>query len=71
MRHGDLRGRMSFSIIELGARLGVSEHFADNAKVFNFRLTPQDRADIEAVLAHSNSRRMITSIGDCGAEYRA
>lgn len=55
----------------IGARLGVSEHFADNAKVFNFRLTPQDRADIEDVLASSNSRRLITSIGDCGAEYRA
>ncbi|KXN89078.1 Protein tas [Leucoagaricus sp. SymC.cos] len=55
----------------IGARLGVSEHFADNAKVFNFRLTPQDRADIEDVLALSNSRRLIASIGDCGAEYRA
>ncbi|KAF9446916.1 Aldo/keto reductase [Macrolepiota fuliginosa MF-IS2] len=54
----------------IGARLGITEHFADNAKVFNFRLTPQDRTDIEEVLARSNSRRMITIIGDCGAEYR-
>lgn len=54
-----------------GARLGITEHFTDNAKVFNFRLSPQDRADIEEILARSNSRRLITTIGDCGAEYRA
>jgi diketogulonate reductase-like aldo/keto reductase len=53
-----------------GARLGITEHFTDNAKVFNFRLAPQDRADIEEILARSNSRRLITTIGDCGAEYR-
>ncbi|EKM75128.1 hypothetical protein AGABI1DRAFT_109653 [Agaricus bisporus var. burnettii JB137-S8] len=55
----------------IGARLGITEHFTDNAKVFNFRLSPQDRADIEEILARSNSRRLITTIGDCGAEYRA
>ncbi|KAL9710813.1 hypothetical protein Ac2012v2_006351 [Leucoagaricus gongylophorus] len=55
----------------VGTRLGVSEHFADNAKVFNFKLTSQDRADIEDVLSLSNSHRMVASIGDCGAEYRS
>ncbi|KZT00477.1 Aldo/keto reductase [Laetiporus sulphureus 93-53] len=54
----------------IGARLGVSEHTEDNRKVFMFRLSKRDEADIEAVLEHSNGRRLITSVGDCGAEYR-
>ncbi|KAF5378558.1 hypothetical protein D9615_007030 [Tricholomella constricta] len=53
-----------------GARLGLSEHPDDNHRAFGFRLTDRDNADIEAVLAHSNGRTIITSIGDCGAEYR-
>ncbi|KAG5724606.1 General stress protein 69 [Termitomyces sp. T112] len=54
----------------VGVRLGVSEHVDDNHKAFGFRLTSEDNDDIDAVLAHSNSRTIITSIGDCGAEYR-
>ncbi|PPQ81630.1 hypothetical protein CVT25_013602 [Psilocybe cyanescens] len=54
----------------IGARLGLSEHPDENRKVFGFRLTPQDNAVIEAVLDRSNGRTIITSIGDCGAEYR-
>lgn len=54
----------------LGARLGVSEHPDDNQRVFDINLTDEDRNAIEAVLAQSNGRRMITTIGDCGAEYR-
>ena len=53
-----------------GTRLGVSEHPEDNLNVFRFRLSDTDRADIEAVLERSNGRKMITLIGDCGAEYR-
>lgn len=53
-----------------GARLGISEHPADNSRVFEFALTEEDRTAIEAVLELSNGRRMITTIGDCGAEYR-
>ena len=53
-----------------GTRLGVSEHPEDNLNVFRFRLSDSDRADIEAVLERSNGRKMITLIGDCGAEYR-
>lgn len=53
-----------------GTRLGVSEHPEDNLNVFRFRLTDNDRTDIEAVLERSNGRKMITLIGDCGAEYR-
>ncbi|TFK64864.1 Aldo/keto reductase [Pluteus cervinus] len=54
----------------IGARLGLSEHPDDNQRVFGFRLTPEDNAAIESVLEHSNGRMIITSIGDCGAEYR-
>ncbi|KAI9507303.1 Aldo/keto reductase [Russula earlei] len=54
----------------VGTRLGVSEHPEDNLNVFRFHLSDSDRVDIEAVLERSNGRKMITLIGDCGAEYR-
>jgi len=54
----------------IGARLGVSEHTDDNDRVFGFRLNEEDNHAIEAVQDQSNGRRMITTIGDCGAEYR-
>jgi hypothetical protein len=55
-----------------GARLGLSDHLDDNLKVFEpeCRLTREDREAIEDVLAYSNGRKIITTIGDCGAEYR-
>ena len=52
----------------IGARLGVSDHLADNARVFGCALDPSDIAAIEAV--HARSRDLIQLIGDCGAEYR-
>jgi aryl-alcohol dehydrogenase-like predicted oxidoreductase len=52
----------------VGARLGVAEHIADNARVFGFALDADDRAAIETVLA--KSRDLIKLIGDCGDEYR-
>ncbi|KAJ8690908.1 hypothetical protein PTI98_012304 [Pleurotus ostreatus] len=54
----------------IGARLGLSEHPGDNQKVFTFALSAADNAAIDAVLARSNGHRLITTIGDCGAEYR-
>jgi len=54
----------------IGARLGLSEHPDENQKVYGFRLSDGDHSIIEAVLARSKGRIMITSIGDCGAEYR-
>jgi diketogulonate reductase-like aldo/keto reductase len=53
-----------------GARLGVSEHTDDNDRVFGFTLDEEDNHAIEAVQAQSSGRRMITTVGDCGAEYR-
>ena len=52
----------------VGARLGVAQHIADNARVFGFELDADDHAMIEPVLA--KSRDLITLIGDCGDEYR-
>ena len=52
----------------IGLRAGVSEHAADNARTFSLQLTPQDRAEIQAVLA--KGRDLMAVIGDCGDEYR-
>jgi aryl-alcohol dehydrogenase-like predicted oxidoreductase len=52
----------------VGARLGVAQHLADNARVFDFELDADDLAAIEAILAQS--RDLMQSIGDCGDEYR-
>ncbi len=52
----------------VGARLGVAEHIADNARVFRVHLDDHDLEAIEAALAHS--RDLYHIIGDCGDEYR-
>jgi aryl-alcohol dehydrogenase-like predicted oxidoreductase len=52
----------------LGRRLGLTDHRADNARVFAFRLDAEDHARIDAVL--TNSRDLLSVIGDCGDEYR-
>jgi len=52
----------------LGRRLGLSDHRADNTRVFAFALDAEDDARIEAVLA--KSRNLLGAIGDCGDEYR-
>ena len=52
----------------VGARLGVAEHIADNARTFDIALDPDDLAALEPVLA--KSRDLLHLIGDCGDEYR-
>ncbi|BAY11666.1 aldo/keto reductase [Calothrix sp. NIES-2098] len=52
----------------VGARLGISEHLEDNAKVFDFSLDAEDVNQIDAV--SQNSRDLYQLIGDCGDEYR-
>ena len=52
----------------VGARLGVAEHIADNARVFHIQLDAADLEAIESVLSHS--RDLYRLIGDCGDEYR-
>jgi aryl-alcohol dehydrogenase-like predicted oxidoreductase len=60
--------RPSVAGVIVGARLGVAQHLADNARAFGFALDDGDLALIEAVLA--KSRDLMTVIGDCGDEYR-
>ncbi|MBI4131782.1 MAG: aldo/keto reductase [Nitrosarchaeum sp.] len=52
----------------VGARLGISEHRQDNAKVFDLQLDSQDHAMISSVTGKSND--LFDIIGDCGDEYR-
>ena len=52
----------------IGVRLGVTEHRADNARVFDLVLDSEDHSRIQAVLA--KSRDLLRLIGDCGDEYR-
>ncbi|MBD2488390.1 aldo/keto reductase [Aulosira sp. FACHB-615] len=52
----------------VGARLGVSEHIENNAKVFGFSLNQEDCDRIEQV--SQKSRDLYKIIGDCGDEYR-
>ena len=49
----------------IGARLGESEHRADNLKVFSFALDAEDRGMIDAATFHT-----VAIAGDCGDEYR-
>jgi len=49
----------------VGARLGESEHRADNLRLFGFTLDEEDRARLETAFAQT--RRLP---GDCGDEYR-
>ncbi|MDQ6436086.1 aldo/keto reductase [Mesorhizobium sp. LHD-90] len=49
----------------VGARLGESEHRADNLKVFGFSLNAEDRAALDAAFAATKPIP-----GDCGDEYR-
>ena len=52
----------------IGARLGITNHINDNAKVFDVKLDQDDISSISAITAKSND--LIQAIGDCGDEYR-
>jgi aryl-alcohol dehydrogenase-like predicted oxidoreductase len=52
----------------VGARLGIAENIADNARVFALALDADDAVGLEPVLARS--RDLLRVIGDCGDEYR-
>ena len=49
----------------IGARLGASEHIAENAAMFGFSLDAEDRSLIEAATS-----QLEPIPGDCGDEYR-
>ena len=52
----------------VGARLGYTQHSADNQQVFTFSLDEDDFAMIESVQRRSTS--LFGRFGDCGGEYR-
>ena len=52
----------------IGARLSVSEHIEDNAKIFDLQLDSEDLNRIDAI--SSKSQDLYQLIGDCGDEYR-
>jgi aryl-alcohol dehydrogenase-like predicted oxidoreductase len=52
----------------IGARLGLSEHIADTARVFDLALDAEDHAALDPIL--TRSRDLMAVIGDCGDEYR-
>ena len=52
----------------IGARLGITNHREDNAKVFDVKLDAEDIKEINSVTDKSND--LFDSIGDCGGEYR-
>ncbi len=52
----------------VGARLGLSEHLQDNARVFDLTIDQDDYSQIESVV--SRSRDLYQLMGDCGNEYR-
>ncbi len=52
----------------IGARLGISSHIQENARVFDFSLSNKDHEQINKVLLKSND--LFAIIGDCGDEYR-
>lgn len=52
----------------VGARLGIAEHRADNARVFDLTVDADDLRQIEAVTGQG--RDLLRVIGDCGDEYR-
>ncbi|AJW71688.1 aldo/keto reductase [Nitrosopumilus adriaticus] len=52
----------------IGARLGITNHRNDNAKVFDVKLDNDDISLINSVTAKSND--LFEKIGDCGDEYR-
>ena len=52
----------------IGARLGITNHREDNAKVFDVKLDLEDIKEINSVTTKSND--LFDTIGDCGGEYR-
>jgi aryl-alcohol dehydrogenase-like predicted oxidoreductase len=54
----------------VGARMGISEHTADNAASFGWSLDEEDRAAVEKILSKSRREAMFEAMGDCGGEYR-
>ncbi len=53
----------------VGTRLGVSEHIADTAHVFDLNLDKEELQPLERIL--ERGRNLFELVGDVGAEYRS
>ena len=62
--------RSGVGSVLIGTRLGLSINVESNMKTFTFRLTDQDREQIDEVVLGAKARALFESIGDCGQEYR-
>jgi len=60
--------RQAVAGVIVGARLGISEHIAANARIFDVALDAEDAATLAPALAEG--RDLMRAIGDCGDEYR-
>ncbi|KAL7783255.1 NADP-dependent oxidoreductase domain-containing protein [Trichoderma ceciliae] len=54
----------------VGARMGISEHTAENLSTFGWCLDQSDNDMIEDILIRSRRLEIFQQLGDCGAEYR-
>lgn len=54
----------------IGARLGVSNNLEDNLRVFQYKLSDDERAEIDTVLNRTDAGAVMKALGDCGGEYR-
>jgi aryl-alcohol dehydrogenase-like predicted oxidoreductase len=61
-------GKSTVGGVIVGSRLSISQHIADNSRVFNIQLDTEDMKQIDEILQESNNLYEI--IGDCGDEYR-
>ncbi|KAI1088131.1 aldo/keto reductase [Rostrohypoxylon terebratum] len=63
----------SVGAVIVGTRLGVSDHVADNLRVFQFALDNDDISAINAVVLGERGEKssaLYERLGDCGSEYR-
>jgi aryl-alcohol dehydrogenase-like predicted oxidoreductase len=60
--------RRAVAGVIVGARLGIAEHIADNARIFELALEQDDLAPLDPIDARA--RDLMQVIGDCGDEYR-
>jgi aryl-alcohol dehydrogenase-like predicted oxidoreductase len=66
IRH--LLDRPAVAGVIVGTRLGITDHTAENARIFDIALDVEDEAVLAPILA--KGRDLMLAIGDCGDEYR-
>jgi aryl-alcohol dehydrogenase-like predicted oxidoreductase len=54
----------------VGARMGISDHTAENLATYGWRLDEEDQAMIETVQKKSKRKELFVGMGDCAGEFR-